>query len=206
MFYDTTNSSQHITLNLRTHSGIIDVHRTWVNEKKERQDLTLFAIKSSDLLKGLTEASNVLPLTFPRLRALRPIWLHQNAVAFQSVPNPDRPSTEEFWSKGRNRTAFINNEMLSNRMPLTESIREVYQSAESFWYLWTAKRRNPRLVGIAFRSGESAAAPQCIHWIAIRDLTTFIEKTQLIFINLLRKYEIPKDEYHKYPYLTQPPQ
>ncbi len=201
---DTAGKSEHITLNLLTQSDIMDVHRTWIDEKKERQEQTLFAIKSSDLLSGLMEASNALPQIFPRLRLLRPVWLHRHSVVFQSVPNLDSHSTEEFWSTGSKRTAVINIQRLSNRMTVTESIQDLYRSTESFWYLWTAGRLNPRLLGIAFKSSESAATSQFIHWIAIRDLETFIQSAQVLFIDLLRKYEIPKDEYHKYSFLTHP--
>lgn len=205
MIGDITDRSEHITLNLRTQSDIIDVHQTWMNEKKERQDLTIFAIKSRDLLGGLREASIALPLIFPRLRVLRPIWIHRHAVVFQLVPNPDSASAEEFWSVGSKRTAYINSEKLSNRMTVTESIQEVYQSSESLWYIWTANRLKPRLLGIAFRSAGQGAAAQRIRWIALRDLQTFIQNAELLFINMLRKYEIPKGEYSKYSFLTPPP-
>ena len=205
MIGDITDLSEHVTLNLSTQSDIVDVHRTWMNEKKERQDLTLFAIKSSDLLRGLREASMALPLIFPRLRVLRPIGIHRHAMVFQSVPNLDSSTGEEFWLVGSKRTAYINTEKLSNRMNVTESIQEVYQSSESLWYIWTTSRLKPRLLGIAFRSAGPGAAAQRIRWIALRDLETFIQNAQLLFIDMLRKYEIPKGEYGKYSFLTPPP-
>ena len=60
---------------------------------------------------------------------------------------------------------------------------------------------SPKHIGMAMRFHRQNGTPVLL-WVRVRDLGPLTEGVMRRFTTIARKYEIPADEYHKYPFLN----
>jgi hypothetical protein len=201
--FSRRDPSIHYTINFRTASEIIDVHKTTVNGSGRKFRETYFLMKQENLLPMLTEVSQMItPDRFAvPVRRLRFGWLRRRFMYLLDGQFPDEARIDELSRKNkRRRREFDIGKYYENLRPIVDYEECVESASSIFGVCFVSKDLQAKQVGIAFKVVNPSTNDISVFWIKSKELAGHVESAMKDFEAIARKYEIPKEEYGKYDF------
>jgi hypothetical protein len=198
----TPNPTEHYTLHLGSHSGVLDVHRTWEDEHGQRRE-TLFAIRHADLPNILNECGSyateiqriLLPFPYTALAAG-----HYRVVSlFPTTPR----DIAEVTTKTHRNLAFCEDRLRAYSR-FADNIEDlICDFPDGAFALLDARQWRMPVIGVGTKSTSGQFVR--LWWCSISDALRVCSSFQQRLLESARKHAIKPETYGEYSFLTPRP-
>jgi hypothetical protein len=193
----------HFTLHAGNNSGVLDIHRTWTDERGVVRHQTIFAIRRADVPALLGELSTSVRQLFKLIRRLRIGWLARHGIGvvrgLEFTTNDDLSLVTS--KKQRNRIVVEQAKVLRNLI-VPKYLDDIWSFPDGPFSLFSGNRR----IGVAYKVTDQFGWSR-LFWVKLHDLIHFGNQVSPQFIKTALRYAIPPEKYGEYgvlaPNLTQ---
>ena len=201
IFFSKQKPDEQVTFNLWTESRVLDVHRTIVS-KNHRE--TLFAIYFDQIPALLDELLSLISIEqFPLL--IRPLRFGWRRRQFMYLLDGQFLNEEQFLALSkrnrRRRMVLPQEDYVANLKPMVDYWDCIESESSAFGVCVLGKNGRVRQVGVAFKLPSPNDSLR-IGWVKFKDIGLLIETLMREWESIVRKYEISKEEYQNYDFLT----
>ncbi len=191
----------HFTLQFGNNSGVLDLHRTWKDPQGHEKHETLFAMQRDNIPCVLAQLNSVLSSQPNFIRPLRLGWLgHHNIGIILGVLPVDASHLSKITARSRLKRLVIDAAKVRNGIYAPEYLDDVWDLPNGPFALC----KRGRMVGIGMKLPYDRGSAK-LYWIKVRDLTHLTERVGKTFTQVVSRYAIPSDEYHRYDVLGAQP-
>ncbi len=192
------STGEHFTLHFGSQSGVLDVHRTWIDEHGAVRRKTVFAMHRANLSSFFTELSPQLNNSFAKLiRRLRLGWLARHGIdvarGLEFVSDEDIASVTR---KNRRKRLVFEEAQIRHHLCVLECLDDIWDFPDGPFSLFNGTRR----IGIAFKITDGLGWPKLL-WIKVHDIIHFCNELGPIIISTAQRYAIPQEKYSEYCFL-----
>ena len=192
------SAGEHYTVHAGIKSGVLDIHRTWIDENGKEQHKTVFAMRRDDIPLLLGELTSLTTGFMQLIRRLRLGWLvRQNIGIVRGLYPVTARELGGVTRKGRHKRLVFDEEKGSSSVYVPEYLEEVFDFPDGPFSLFKGNRQ----IGIGIKRTDHLGNPR-LFWLRLRDLTRFFEGTGPQLIEIASRYAIPPDKYRDYSVLV----
>jgi hypothetical protein len=195
------SAGEHYTLQAGTRSGVIDLHRTWLDKDGVKHHETLFAIKHEELNKLLMNFDSVQSELRRLWRPLRVGWLARQGIGIVQGLDPVTDEQLAKITRKRKKRLVPDEQLLQATIHVPEYLDDVYDFPDGAFSLFHGMKK----VGIGLKITDAYGKTR-LYWLRLRDLRRLAKTLQERLSQSAAQHAIPTAEYYKYPDLSPPKQ
>ena len=179
-------ASDHYALHAGNNSGVLDVHRTWTDERGVVRHETIFAIRHVDVPALLGELMTRVGDFSKLIRRLRVGWLARYGIGV--VRGLEFVTNEDIFlvtSRNRRKRLEVDQAKLLRNLDVPKYLDDVWNFRDGAFSLFRGNRR----IGVAYKVTDRSGRSR-LFWVKVHDLIHFGNQTGTQFINTALRYAI----------------
>ena len=192
------SNNDHYTLHAGNNSGVLDLHRTWTDERGVVRHETVFAIHHVNVPALLCELSTQVGDLFKLIRRLRVGWLARHGIGV--VRGLEFATNEDIGlvtSKNRRKRLVVEEAKVLRNLDVPKYLDDVWNFPDGPFSLFRGNRR----IGVAYKVTDRFGRSR-LFWFKLRDLIHFGNQMTPQFIRTALRYAIPPEKYAEYGVLA----